>query len=374
MTTLLTPTVDVLVIGAGQAGLALGQQLQQTGLSFLIVDRHARVGDSWRQRFDSLTLFTPRNYSALPGLPVSGDPDGYADKDEIADYLESYAQRFHLHLALSTGIYRLEHDDGVFLATTTSGEEQAARAVVLATGAFQQPAVPPLNKQLSTGVVQLTPESYRNPAQTPAGTVLVVGDGATGRQIARELSATHRVLLSTGRPRRVSPDRFLGKSIFWWMDRLGLLGASRDSKVGRYLMRTDPFPGKDLTFNRLRAKGVDVMGRVTGVTGQRVYFAEGAPAEIDVVIWSTGYRDQSDWVAIPEVKDKHEAFLQRGGLSPVEGLYFIGRSWQSSRGSALLCGVGADAVVLTQELIRTLSTNDAGASIEFTADVTVAVS
>ncbi len=102
MTTLLTPIVDVLVIGAGQAGLALGQQLQQTGLSFLIVDRHARVGDSWRQRFDSLTLFTPRSYSGLPGMPVSGDPEGYADKDEIADYLESYAQRFSMPLALST--------------------------------------------------------------------------------------------------------------------------------------------------------------------------------------------------------------------------------------------------------------------------------
>ena len=208
--------LDVLVIGAGQAGLALGSTLRnETGLRFLLVDRHERIGESWRRRFDSLTLFTPRAYSALPGLPVPGDPEGYPTKDEIADYLDAYAAHFHLPVSLGTEIERLERQGEIFQATTTDGRVLTARAVVLASGAFQEPAVPAIARQLADDVTQLTPESYRNPAQTPAGTVLVVSDGATGRQIARELSAMHRVLLSTSRPRRVSSRRVLGRSIFW---------------------------------------------------------------------------------------------------------------------------------------------------------------
>jgi putative flavoprotein involved in K+ transport len=316
----------------------------------LLVDRHDRVGDSWRKRFDSLTLFTPRAYSALPGLPVPGDPEGYPTKDEIADYLESYARHFALPISLGTEVERLEHCDGLFRATTTTGTELTAPAVVVATGAFQQPALPPHSRQLATEVVQLTPDSYRNPQQTPAGTVLVVGDGATGRQIARELSATHRVLLATGRPRRVSPHRILGKSIFWWMDKLGILRKSRESAVGRYLMQKDPFPGKELDLRKLRRKSVTVVGRLTGVAGRQVSFVGGEAVEIDVVIWATGYRDRTDWMAIPEVKDAHGAFIQQRGVSPVPGLTFVGRSWQWTRGSALLTGVGADASYVAQRL------------------------
>jgi putative flavoprotein involved in K+ transport len=363
--TVSNPALDVLVIGAGQAGLALGYHLKQTGLRFLLVDGHPRVGDHWRQRFDSLTLFTPRAYSALPGLAVPGDPEGYPTKDEIADYLESYARQFTLPLALSTAIERLERDDGLFRATTTMGTVLTARAVVLATGAFQQPAIPPLSQQLATEVVQLTPDTYRNPRQTPAGTVVVVGDGATGRQIARELRATHRVLLAIGRPRRVSPDRLLGKSIFWWMDTLGILRLSRTTAVGRYLRRTDPFPGKALDLRTLRDHGVTVVGRLTEATGRRVVFAGGQVAEVDVVIWATGYQDQTEWVAIPEVKDARGAFVEQRGISPIPTLAFVGRSWQWTRGSALLAGVGADAAYVTQHLLRSLgSANSAEELVE----------
>src|SRR5688500_154694 len=150
-----TPTLDVLVIGAGQAGLALGQRLTQTGQRFLLVDRHDRVGESWRRRFVSLTLFTPRAYSALPGLPVPGDPEGYPTKDEIADYLQAYARHFALPVSLDTEIARLERRDGVFRATTATGAELTARAVVLATGAFQQPVIPSLGRQFAAEVAQL---------------------------------------------------------------------------------------------------------------------------------------------------------------------------------------------------------------------------
>jgi putative flavoprotein involved in K+ transport len=348
-------TLDVLVIGAGQAGLALGYHLKRCGLEFQLVEQHQHIGDSWRKRFDSLELFTPRSYSALPGLPVPGDPEGYPTKDEIADYLGSYAQQFDLPVSLGTRIERLERAGDTFNATINTGCVISSRAVVLATGAFQQPAIPPIARHFSEDVVQLTPEDYRNPHQTPSGTVLVVGDGATGRQIARELSATHRVLLSTGRPRRVSPNRFLGRNIFWWMDKLGLIRKSRNSTIGRRLMKADPFPGKELELDELRGGGVTVDGRLVEVGGRSVSFADDQSTEIDVVIWATGYRDQTDWVAIPDAKDAHGAFVEERGISPVLGLAFIGRSWQWTRGSALLTGVGADAGYVVQHLLATIS-------------------
>src|SRR5215203_1478650 len=181
----------------------------------------------------------------------------------MADYLETYASHFDLPVVLGTDIQRPERIvDGGFRAITEDGEPIECCAVVLATGAFQRPAIPPISKRLSAEVDQLAPEDYRAPDQLSPGRVLVVGDGATGRQIALELTANHEVLLAAGRPRRVSPDRILGRSVFWWMDKLGILRASRESRIGRFLMKADPFPGKRLELDKLQQRGVEVVGRV----------------------------------------------------------------------------------------------------------------
>ena len=352
--------LDVLVIGGGQAGLALGYHLKRAGHRFQIVERNARLGDSWRNRYDSLVLFTPRAYSALPGLPLPGDADGYPGKDEVADYLEHYANYFELPVSTETGIRSLTRVDGGFRARTDAGEIIDARAVVLATGAFQRPAIPAVSRQLSPDVMQLTAESYKRPGQIPPGRVLVAGDGATGRQIAAELTTTHEVLLATGRPRRVSPQRILGRSVFWWMDRLGILRASRETRVGRYLMKADPFPGKDLNVGRLRRRGVRVVGRLLDVDGKSVGFAGDETAEVDAVVWATGYRDDSRWVAVPEIKNDHGGFVHQRGVSPVPGLYLTGRSWQWTRGSALLVGVGDDAAYVAGQIAERLSGKEAG--------------
>jgi putative flavoprotein involved in K+ transport len=341
------PELDILIIGGGQAGLAMGFHLKETPFRFRIVERHPRVGDSWRNRYASLVLFTPRAYSALPGLAVPGDPEGFPTKDEMADYLEAYAERFELPVAPGTGIGRLERVDGGFRATTEAGEPIESRAVVLATGAFQRPAIPPISERLSEEVAQLAPEDYESPSQVPPGRVLVVGDGATGRQIALELTANHEVLLAAGRPRRVSPDQILGRSVFWWMDKLGVLRASRESRIGRYLMKADPFPGKRLELDKLQQRGVEVVGRVTQAEGKKVSFADGKAAEVDAVVWATGYRDDIAWVDIPEVKDALGNFMHFRGVSPLPYLCFVGRSWQWTRGSALFAGVGEDAAYLT---------------------------
>jgi putative flavoprotein involved in K+ transport len=327
------------------------------------VNCHSRVGDSWRKRYDSLVLFTPRAYSALPGLSVPGDPEGYPTKDEIADYLESYATHFELPVLGDTHIRHIEHTDEGFRATTGTGEIIDSRAVVLATGAYQMPALPPIAQQLSADVVQLSPSSYTSPGQLPAGPVVVVGDGASGRQIARELAATHQVLLATGSPRRVSPERILGKSIFWWMDRLGILRASRESLIGKYLMKVDPFPGKGLALKQLRQQGVRVVGRLMHIDGKTLTFASGETAAVETVIWATGYEEHTDWIAIPEAKDAQGNLLHQRGVSPVPHLYVIGRSWQWTRGSALLTGVGDDALYLKEHMLHSLEWDTASSDV-----------
>ncbi len=345
-------TLDILIVGAGQAGLAMGYHLKTTPFTFQIVDCHTRIGDSWRKRYDSLVLFTPRAYSALPGLAVPGDPEGYATKDEIADYLETYATHFELPVMVDTPIRWMERTNDGFRATTGAGETIDCRAVVLATGAYQQPALPHSSQQLPADILQLSPETYTSPAQIPVGPVLVVGDGATGRQIARELTATHDVLLSTGRPRRMSPEHILGKSIFWWMDKLGIVRASRESAIGKYLMKVDPFPGKALGLKPLGRQGVVVVGRLLHVEGKNVTFASGETAAVETVIWATGYKEDTDWIAIPQAKDAQGNVLHQRGVSPVPYLYLIGRSWQWTRGSALLTGVGDDAIIIKDHIVK----------------------
>ncbi len=343
--------LDVLVIGAGQAALALGHHLRGSSLRFRLLERNLRVGDSWRRRYDSLTLFTPRAYSALPGLAVPGDPDGCPTKDEIADYLEAYAEHFDLPVSLGTGVRLLERTGDGYRAVTDAGEVLHARAVVIATGAFQEPAIPAVARGLAPDVLTLTAESYENPAQVRAGArVLVVGDGATGRQIASELSPGREVLLATGHPRKVSPTRFLGRSIFWWLDKTGSLSAPRDSWVGRMMRRADSFPSDTLRFDQLRARGIRVVPRLEATDGRTVTLAGGERVDVDVVVFATGYRDRSGWVHEAEVKDERGNFVEDRGVSPSPGLFFLGRSWQRSRGSALLHGVGADAAWLLERL------------------------
>ncbi len=183
---------------------------------------------------------------------------------------------------------------------------------------------------LGTGVRSLTRHDGGFRAQTDAGGII----------------DTRTVVLATGRPRRTSPARILGRSIFWWLDTLHILRASRDSRIGRYLMRTDPFPGTHLELGQLCQRGIQVVDRLVAVEGRTVSFRRGATAEVEAVVWATGYRDDSTWVDISEVKDAKGGFVHQRGVSPVPGLYFIGRSWQWTRGSALLHGVGADAADL----------------------------
>ena len=347
-----TMRLDVLVVGAGQAGLAAGQALQKANPSirFLLVDSNSRPGDSWRQRYDSLMLFTPRAYSALPDLPVPGDPDGFPSKDEIADYLSSYAKHFMLPIRPLTRIRRLDKTPNGYNAVTEDGLRIESKAVILANGAFQKPAVPAIAAGFSPEIPQFNALTYRSPGALPPGRVLVVGDGATGRQIALEVAERRPVVLAAGGRRRPQPQRILGRDLFWWADHLGLLDAPYTSPIGNYLLRGDTFPGKHLSLEQLHEQGVRVEDRLMRVDGRTVHFKNGNMASAAVVVWATGYQEDDSIVNIPFAKDSRGGIVHFRGVTPAPGLFVLGRSWQWTRGSSLLHGVGKDAAFITRVL------------------------
>lgn len=240
-----------------------------------------------------------------------------------------------------------------FQATTTRGDIYSSDIVIIATGAFQMARVPQMSHDFTPDVGQFTAQDYRNPNDIPDGKVLIIGDGASGRDFAQELIQTHSVLLATGRSRRLLPEKLFGKSIWWWLDKSGLLYARSDNIIGRIMQKTDPFPARGRRLQILSEKGVEILPYLTSVDGNTVRFANGHIDQVSSVIWAIGYQDNSDWVAIPNVKDNNGNFIHEEGISPVDNLYFIGRSWQRTRGSALITGVGADARHLTQQIQKT---------------------
>lgn len=344
---------DVLVIGAGQAGLAAGYHLARNGGRFVIAEREGRAGASWLRRYESLTLFTPRRLDELPGLLLKGDANGYPTRDEFAAYLDAYAKAFHLPIRYGFPITRLERfDGGRFLATGPGPELISARAVVVATGGFQVPVVPALSSGLEGSVVQLTPETYRNPGSIAQGPVLVVGDGASGRDIAAELSVLHTVLLSGGRRRRLLPERIFGVSIWTWLAATWLLRTPAESLLGRKMREADPFPNRGRSDRHLRDMGVVRRARLIGVHGNRALFMDGSSADVGTVIWCTGYRDEFGWLAIEEAKDTSGNVKHDKGHSPVAGLFYVGRPWQRNRASGLVLGVGEDARLTVEAAMR----------------------
>jgi putative flavoprotein involved in K+ transport len=352
---MINQALDVLIIGGAQAGLAIGYALKDSRLRFNLVESHKRIGDGWRNRYDSLVLFTPRSLSSLPGLALDGDPDEYAGKDEFADYLERYACHFNLPIRLGTGVQALSHTGDGFRAVTTNGEIINARAVILATGGFQAPSVPAFAKQFSANVIQLTTATYKNPSQIPSRKmVLVVGDGASGRDFANELCADHTVYLATGKKRKLLPEKILGKPSLYWLNKIGALQAPPSTPLGRYLKKTDGFLDRGQGIDKLQRKGIRIRPKLEKAQGQRAIFADQSSAEVAAVIWAIGYHDHSAWVCIPEIKDEHGNFIHNQGISPVTGLFFIGRPWQRSRGSAFIGGVGIDAEHIAQHVTQYL--------------------
>jgi putative flavoprotein involved in K+ transport len=361
---------DVVVIGAGQAGLAIGYFLAKAGRRFVIVERADSVGSAWRSRWDSLTLFTSRRYDSLPGLAFPGEPDGYPGRDEVIAYLEDYARRFALPIELNAGVESLTHDGDAFVVRLPRRTLEADH-VVVATGPSQVAHVPEFADELAPEVVQMHSTRYREPGDLPEGTVLVVGGGNTGYQIAKELAATRAVHLAIGSRQKPLPQRILGRDLFWWLTKLGLLEKTRDSRLGKKLRDRDTLIGS--SPRELRRHGIVERPRVAGASGKTIRFADGNELEVDAVIWATGYRPDYSWLALPVLHDTGRV-RHRRGVSDVPGLYFLGLSWQHTRGSALLGWVKDDAEFISSEIeARSRNTTAAETTHELTAPGTVAL-
>jgi putative flavoprotein involved in K+ transport len=339
--------LDVVVVGGSQAGLAMAWHLARLGLRFVVLEAGPEVGNVWRNRWDSLKLFTPAQHDALPGMAFPAPDDTYPTKDPVADYLQAYAAAFDLPVRLDARVTRLTRTDEGFEVRTTAEVFQAGQ-VVVATGPFQVPFVPPMAAKLDPSVTQVHSADYRNPQVLPEGPVLVVGGGNSGFQIAEELAATRQVDLSIATTYPMLPQRLAGRDLFWWLTRLGLLRVTVNSRPGRRMSRRDFVIGTNR--RQLERKGVRFRPRLVDAEGRTVRFADHRLLEdVGVVVWATGYRSDYGWIQIPGVVREGQV-VHRRGVAEVPGLYFLGLSWQHTRGSALLGFVNDDAAWLADQI------------------------
>jgi putative flavoprotein involved in K+ transport len=335
---------EVVVIGGGQAGLALGHFLAQQGRDFAILDAADAPAAAWRERWDSLRLFTPARYDSLPGKPFPGDPDHYPTRDEVVAYLTDYSR--DLPVELNSRVRQVRRDGDRYLVELDD-RAYVAEQVVIATGPFQTPRVPDLAAGLDRGVVQMHSREYRNPAQIPDGAVLVVGGGNTGYQIAEELAATHEVHLSVGSEQKPIPQRVLGRDVFRLLNKLGAMTKTADTRVGRRMKAGDTLVGS--SPRRARRHGVRLHDRTTGVDGATATFADGSRLDVTTVIWATGFALDRSWIDVP-VFDADGAVIHERGVTACPGLYFLGLPWLHSRGSALLGWVKHDAAHIAAQI------------------------
>jgi putative flavoprotein involved in K+ transport len=340
--------LDVVVVGGSQAGLAMAWHLTRQGRRFVVLEAGPEVGHVWRSRWDSLKLFTPAQYDALPGMAFPAPADTYPTKEPVADYLRAYAAAFDLPVRLNATVTELRRlEDGSF-EVRTADQTYRARQVVVATGPFQVRFVPPPAAKLDPSVAQVHSADYRNPQTLPEGPVLVVGGGNSGFQIAEELAATRTVDLSIATTYPMLPQRLAGRDLFWWLTRLGLMQVTVTSRVGRRMSRRDFVIGTNR--RRLERAGVRFRPRLVDAEGRTVRFADHRLLEdVGVVVWATGYRPDYAWIHIPGVVREGQV-VHRRGVTEVPGLYFLGLSWQHTRGSALLGFVNDDATYLADRI------------------------
>jgi len=347
--------LGTLVIGGSQAGLAVGYHLMERRLPFLIVDDNHRIGDAWRKRWDSLRLFTPGRYDGLPGMPFPGSPSSYPTKDEAADYLEAYAREFALPVRTGVKATKLSKAGGRF--EVNCGEHIFfAHSVVVATGAYNNPRIPALARELDGKIVQLHSKEYRNPSQIKEGGVLVVGAGNSGAEIAVELSRQHRTWLSgpdTGQePTRAGslPDR-LFTPIMWLMATRLTMRTSLGRKLRDHFLN----PPRGIPLARVRRKdfaaaGIERVTRVIGVRNGYPVLEGGRVLEVSNVVWCTGFTPDYGWIDLPLPTQNGLPIHDRGIIESCPGLYFMGLPFLYSLSSALLGGVGRDAEHIVDHL------------------------
>jgi putative flavoprotein involved in K+ transport len=349
---------ETVIVGGGQAGLAVGYHLSQQGHSFVILDASDRIGDSWRKRWDSLRLYSPALRDGLPGLPFPAPRTAYPTKDEMGDYLEQYATRFELPVRSATAVETLTMEDGHYSAN--AGEVRfEADNVVVATGVFQQPHMPAFAGELDPSITQLHSSDYRNLSQLQEGPVLVVGAAHSGSDIAHEASGSHDVILSgtdTGQlPVPIGSRR--GRLGFRALVFVGTHVLNVDTPLGRKMRPHVRHGGGPLLRYRrkeLLAAGVErVVERTAGVKDGLPVLDDGRVLDVRNVVWCTGFRPDFSWIRVPFERGADGFPVQyRGAVASSPGLYFTGLPFLHSFASMLIGGSGRDAEQVVRHIVR----------------------
>ncbi|TGE14767.1 flavin-containing monooxygenase [Hymenobacter elongatus] len=346
-------TVDAVVIGAGQAGLAAAYYLQQHQQRFVILDERTAVGDVWAARFDTLKLFSPAWVSGLPGYAWSGNPLRYPSKEDAAAYLRQYAAHFHFPLALGQRVVRVApaaHQPG-YEVHTAAGQRYQARHVIVCTGAYNAPCLPEFAPQLDSSVLQLHSSAYRRASLLAGqGPVAVVGSGNSALQIAADLASTGRPVYAAYKER--TPHLPNNTAMWVFLRSTGLLKASRHSHIGQRLFeRPEPVVSSDLARLR-RFPNVHFIGKALAVeAGTQLRGRHALTPPLEAVVWATGYGPAFDWIDVPVFDAAGEPQHHRG-LTAAPGIAFLGLPWLNTRSSALMGGVGADAQYVVDTLLK----------------------
>lgn len=351
--------VQTVIIGGGQAGLAVGYHLVQRDHPFVILDAHERIGDSWRKRWDSLRLFTPARYNALPGMAFPGSAHSFSTKDEVADYLEAYAARFELPVRTAVRANRLSRNGSRFVLEASDRVFEAEN-VVVAMASHGVPRMPPFARELDSRIVQLHSGEYRNPAQLREGPVLVVGAGNSGAEIAIEVVKEHPTWLAgkeSGHvPFRIESVparlvflplmfRVIGHRVLTVRTPLGRRMRPKLLSHGAPLVRVKP---KDIA-----AAGIGRVPRVVGVHDGLPQLEDDRVLEAANVIWCTGFRPDFSWIDLPVFRDEEEPLEpihRRGIVNSEPGLYFVGLFFLYAMSSGFLPGVGRDAEFVVNDI------------------------
>jgi putative flavoprotein involved in K+ transport len=338
---------EVVVIGGGQAGLAIGYHLAEQGRRFTILEAAGEPAAAWRTRWDSLRLFTPVRYDSLPGRAFPGEPDSYPGRDDVVAYLTDYARHFGLPVEYDSRVRSVRASDGSGFAVEVADRTYEAEQVVVATGPFQVPFVPSISERLDQGVMRLHSGDYRSPEQLPDGPVLVVGGGNTGFQIAAELAGSREVHLAVGTRQAPLPQRIFGRDLFRYLEATRLMNATVTSRIGQRVKDNETLVGS--SPRSARKLGIRMRVRATAAEGATVTFADGSDVAVDAIVWATGFRLDHAFVELPIFDDRGQVNHERG-VTDVPGLYFLGLPWQHTRGSALLGWVKDDAEFIAQRI------------------------
>ena len=358
---------QTIVIGGGQAGLSVGYHLAKRGIPFLILDANQRIGDAWRNRWDSLRLFTPARYAGLPGMPFPAPGDAFPSKQEMASYLESYAKRFHLPIQTGVRVDRL-FKDGERFVVTAGGQRFESDNVVVAMANYQTPRRPAFAQELDRCIVQLHSHDYRNPSQLQDGGVLIVGVGNSGADIGMEVARTHPTWISgkesghipfpidsvIARFLLVRVVRFIGHHVLSVRTSIGRKLRPKLLSRAAPLVRVKP---KDLVH-----AGIERVPRVVGVQNGLPLLADGRALDVKNVIWCTGYHPGFSWIDLPIFGDDSQPRHELGVVTEVPGMYFVGLHFLYSMTSATVTGVGRDAERVARAVkLRTVASRSPGA-------------